>query len=287
MLVQLGLLDKAALPVSGAEQTARLIDPKLPSNTLILRSGGSHRKALATCWWWPRSSSPSCLRLRINRRTDCSALNQKDTGCSASIAYVGLGDRGRCLLRARRPAETAKASRRPGERSSWSGASSTAGARSKRSCRPAARPAGLSIRASPASPARIGRCPCLAPSLRHRSLSAAARVRDGTGTDLGVLFLDELPEFARRSSNALRSRSSGRPFDARQSPVSHCRIRPRREPGKCLGMAARATAHLGPLLDRIDLQIEVPAVSAARSRAAGDEGAEVRRPRRTLRGDSG
>jgi carboxymethylenebutenolidase len=35
MLVQLGLLDKAALPVTGAEQMARLIDPKLPSNTLI------------------------------------------------------------------------------------------------------------------------------------------------------------------------------------------------------------------------------------------------------------
>lgn len=35
MLVQLGLLDKEALPVSGAEQTARLLDPELPSNTLI------------------------------------------------------------------------------------------------------------------------------------------------------------------------------------------------------------------------------------------------------------
>ena len=35
MLVQLGLLDKAALPVTGAEQRARLLDPKLPSNTLI------------------------------------------------------------------------------------------------------------------------------------------------------------------------------------------------------------------------------------------------------------
>jgi carboxymethylenebutenolidase len=35
MLVQLGLLDKAALPVTGAQQTARLLDPKLPSNTLI------------------------------------------------------------------------------------------------------------------------------------------------------------------------------------------------------------------------------------------------------------
>jgi carboxymethylenebutenolidase len=35
MLVQLGLLDKEALPVTGAEQTARLLDPRLPSNTLI------------------------------------------------------------------------------------------------------------------------------------------------------------------------------------------------------------------------------------------------------------
>lgn len=35
MLVQLGLLDKTALPVTGAEQAARIIDPDLPSNTLI------------------------------------------------------------------------------------------------------------------------------------------------------------------------------------------------------------------------------------------------------------
>jgi carboxymethylenebutenolidase len=35
MLVQLGLLDQAKLPVTGAEQTARLLDPTLPSNTLI------------------------------------------------------------------------------------------------------------------------------------------------------------------------------------------------------------------------------------------------------------
>jgi carboxymethylenebutenolidase len=35
MLVQLGLLDRAGLPVSGAEQAARLLDPSLPSNTLI------------------------------------------------------------------------------------------------------------------------------------------------------------------------------------------------------------------------------------------------------------
>jgi carboxymethylenebutenolidase len=35
MLVQLGLVDKAGLPVSSAEQAARLLDPNLPSNTLI------------------------------------------------------------------------------------------------------------------------------------------------------------------------------------------------------------------------------------------------------------
>ena len=35
MLVQIGLLDRAGLPVSGAEQAARLLDPSLPSNTLI------------------------------------------------------------------------------------------------------------------------------------------------------------------------------------------------------------------------------------------------------------
>ena len=37
MLVQLGLLDAAGLPVSGAEQAARLLDPSLPSNTLIAK----------------------------------------------------------------------------------------------------------------------------------------------------------------------------------------------------------------------------------------------------------
>ena len=35
LLVQIGLIDKAALPVAGAEQAARLLDPTLPSNTLI------------------------------------------------------------------------------------------------------------------------------------------------------------------------------------------------------------------------------------------------------------
>jgi carboxymethylenebutenolidase len=35
MLVQIGLLDPGGLPVTGAEQAERLLDPTLPSNTLI------------------------------------------------------------------------------------------------------------------------------------------------------------------------------------------------------------------------------------------------------------
>ena len=35
LLAQIGLLDPAKLPVTGAEQAARLVDPSLPSNTLI------------------------------------------------------------------------------------------------------------------------------------------------------------------------------------------------------------------------------------------------------------
>lgn len=35
LLVQIGLLDKSTLPVTGAEQAARLLDPRLPSNALI------------------------------------------------------------------------------------------------------------------------------------------------------------------------------------------------------------------------------------------------------------
>jgi carboxymethylenebutenolidase len=38
LLVQIGLLDPNALPVSGAEQARRLLDPKEPANALIARS---------------------------------------------------------------------------------------------------------------------------------------------------------------------------------------------------------------------------------------------------------
>jgi carboxymethylenebutenolidase len=37
MLVQLGLIDPATLPVTGGEQAARLLDPTLPSNELIAK----------------------------------------------------------------------------------------------------------------------------------------------------------------------------------------------------------------------------------------------------------
>jgi carboxymethylenebutenolidase len=35
VLTQIGPIDKAGLPVTGAEQAARLLDSSLPSNTLI------------------------------------------------------------------------------------------------------------------------------------------------------------------------------------------------------------------------------------------------------------
>ena len=38
LLVQIGLLDPKALPVTGAEQASRLMDPRQPANELIARS---------------------------------------------------------------------------------------------------------------------------------------------------------------------------------------------------------------------------------------------------------
>jgi len=37
VLVQIGLLDPAILPITGAEQAHKLLDPSLPSNALMLR----------------------------------------------------------------------------------------------------------------------------------------------------------------------------------------------------------------------------------------------------------
>jgi carboxymethylenebutenolidase len=38
LLVQIGLLDPANLPVTGVEQARRVLDPTLPSNELIHRA---------------------------------------------------------------------------------------------------------------------------------------------------------------------------------------------------------------------------------------------------------
>jgi carboxymethylenebutenolidase len=42
VLVQLGLLDPAALPVAGAETARKVLDPSLPSNLLIQRAEDQH-----------------------------------------------------------------------------------------------------------------------------------------------------------------------------------------------------------------------------------------------------
>jgi magnesium chelatase family protein len=124
----------------------------------------------------------------------------------------------------------------------------------------------------------------------HHSASAVALVGGGRRSQpgeislahRGVLFLDELPEFARSSLEALRQ-----PLETGQVTIARAQAHityPARfllvaamNPCKCgyLGDAARQcrrvplcgsdyTAKLsGPLLDRIDLTVPVPAISAA------------------------
>ena len=114
---------------------------------------------------------------------------------------------------------------------------------------------------------------------------------------LGVLFLDELPEFAAQVLDALRQ-----PLEAGETVIARanhrisypsrvqliaamnpCRCGRAGEPGYACrqgrGCVERYQARIsGPLLDRIDLQIEVPAVSAADLvlPAASEGSAEVR-----------
>ncbi len=124
----------------------------------------------------------------------------------------------------------------------------------------------------------------------HHSASMAALVGGGTRprpgevalAHLGVLFLDELPEFSPQVLDALRQPlESGETVIARANhriaypsrvqlvaAMNPCRCGRAGEPGfSCRqgqACAARYQARIsGPLLDRIDLQIEVPAVSAA------------------------
>jgi magnesium chelatase family protein len=136
-------------------------------------------------------------------------------------------------------------------------------------------------------PAEFGRRPLRAP---HHSASAVALVGGGSPPKPGeislahggVLFLDELVEFDRRTLEALRE-----PLEASRITISHAARQatfPARfqlvaamNPCPCgwLGATAATGRHCrcssdavaryqgrrsGPLLDRIDLQVEVPAV---------------------------
>ncbi|MGE8940661.1 YifB family Mg chelatase-like AAA ATPase [Leptospira interrogans] len=123
----------------------------------------------------------------------------------------------------------------------------------------------------------------------HHSASMAALVGGGTRprpgevslAHLGVLFLDELPEFSPQVLDSLRQ-----PLETGETVIARANHRiayPSRiqliaamNPCRCggggLGQACKrgprcATEYQsrisGPLLDRIDLQIEVPAVTAA------------------------
>jgi magnesium chelatase family protein len=98
----------------------------------------------------------------------------------------------------------------------------------------------------------------------------------------GVLFLDELPEFNRAALEALRqpletgrvsvARANGHvTFPARiqlVAAMNPCRCGWLAEPGRACGRAPRCAQEYqsrlsGPLLDRIDLHIDVPAVAAS------------------------
>jgi len=127
------------------------------------------------------------------------------------------------------------------------------------------------------------RCP-------HHSASMAALVGGGIRArpgevslaHLGVLFLDELPEFAPQVLDSLRQPlEAGEVVIARANhrvtypsriqliaAMNPCRCGMAGEPGYTCRRGARCAADYqarisGPLLDRIDMQIEVPAVSAA------------------------
>jgi len=144
------------------------------------------------------------------------------------------------------------------------------------------------------SPARWGRRTLRAP---HHTASAAALVGGGSPprpgeaslAHHGVLFLDELPEFPRPALEALREPlESGRivvsraarqaEFPARfhlvaamnpcpcgqlGSPAANCRC----TPDAVLRYQGRIS---GPLLDRIDIRIEVPAVEPRQLAGAAD-----------------
>lgn len=124
----------------------------------------------------------------------------------------------------------------------------------------------------------------------HHSASMAALVGGGMRAKpgevslahLGVLFLDELPEFSRQTLDSLRQPlESGQAVVARANAhvtyparvqlvaaMNPCRCGHLGDPALACARAPKCAADYqarlsGPLLDRIDLALEVPAVSAA------------------------
>lgn len=124
----------------------------------------------------------------------------------------------------------------------------------------------------------------------HHSASMPALVGGGSKAKpgevslahLGVLFLDELPEFQRAVLDSLRQPlESGTVSVARAAAhvtyparvqlvaaMNPCRCGHLGDPGRACARAPRCAADYqsrlsGPLLDRIDLHIDVPALSAA------------------------
>ena len=55
LLVQIGLLDAAKLPVTGAEQAHRSLDPAVPCNELIRRA--KQKQAMRVTGGWPPNRS--------------------------------------------------------------------------------------------------------------------------------------------------------------------------------------------------------------------------------------
>jgi magnesium chelatase family protein len=141
----------------------------------------------------------------------------------------------------------------------------------------------------------------------HHSASMAALVGGGTKpkpgeaalAHLGVLFLDELPEFSPQALDALRQPlESGETIIARANhrilypsriqlvaAMNPCRCGRANEPGFACSQGRHCADRYqsrvsGPLLDRIDMQIEVPTVTAADlimpSNAEGSEAVRAR-----------
>ncbi len=151
----------------------------------------------------------------------------------------------------------------------------------------------------PLDPARWRERPFRAP---HHTASGVALVGGGSNprpgeislAHLGVLFLDELPEFDRRVLEVLReplesghihiSRAARQAeFPARFQLVAAMNPCPcgylGDENGRCRCTAEQVTRYRsrisGPLLDRIDMQVEVPRLPAERLAAAPTTAAEA------------